>query len=193
MESNWWFDNISVIGKLSSKDIAQKLIELGDSESASFFVPDLPGRGAEGHFANKTWSLFDRPWRHTSHTFGYVPPFTKNRKTSIPIVHAGNISSNPKLKNERIKITLDRLRIAAYPGSGIHRVLFDFYAQNQIRGQIEHLHYNATYRIASGEHAAILGFPIFVGLNVGKEGVAFRCFTINVKNETDEAFLVSSQ
>jgi hypothetical protein len=68
-------------------------------------------------------------------------------------------------------------------------VLFDFYAQNQIRPTPEHLHFNATYRIRQGERAAIRGFPIFLGLAAGDEGVAFRCYTVNVKNERDQALL----
>lgn len=40
-----------------------------------------------------------------------------------------------------------------------------------------------------GEEAAIIGYPIFVGLNVGSEGVVFKCLTVNVKNEDDEALL----
>jgi hypothetical protein len=107
----------------------------------------------------------------------------------LVINHAGNIPADESLKNSRIKITLDRLRVADYPGSGTHRVLFDFYAQNQVPDQVEHLHLNATYRVREGEQAAILGYPLFVGLNVGTEGVAFKCFTVNVANDADEAFL----
>ena len=40
-----------------------------------------------------------------------------------------------------------------------------------------------------GEHAGIHGYPIFIGLNVGDEGLSFRCRTINVSNDQDEAFL----
>jgi hypothetical protein len=79
--------------------------------------------------------------------------------------------------------------VADYPGSGTHRILFDFYAQNQVSSGIEHLHFNATYRVRENEEAAIIGYPIFVGLNVGIEGVVFRCLTVNVKNEDDEVLL----
>ena len=64
-----------------------------------------------------------------------------------------------------------------------------FAAQNQAAEGVEHLHFNAAYRVREGEHAAVLGDPIFVGLRVGPEGLAFRCFTVNVKNDQDEAFL----
>lgn len=99
------------------------------------------------------------------------------------------MAADASLKNARIKITLNRLRIADYPGSGAHRVLIDFYARNQVPGQPEDLHFNATYRVREGERAPIAGYPIFVGLNVGSEGVALRCHTVNVKNDVDEAFL----
>jgi hypothetical protein len=58
--------------------------------------------------------------------------------------HAGNIAADPSLKNGCIKITLEHSRVAAYPGGGMHQVLFDFYAQNHLPGEVEHLHFNAT-------------------------------------------------
>jgi hypothetical protein len=79
--------------------------------------------------------------------------------------------------------------VASYPGGGTHRILFDFYAQNQVAGGVEHLHFNATYRAREGEQVAVINYPLFVGLNVGSEGLSFRCFTVNVKNDADEAFL----
>ena len=68
-------------------------------------------------------------------------------------------------------------------------MLFDFSAQNQIPGTPEHLHFNATYRAREGEQVGIIGYPRFVGLSVGTEGLGFECFTVNVKNDADEAFL----
>jgi hypothetical protein len=46
-----------------------------------------------------------------------------------------------------------------------------------------------TYRGYEGERVAVIGYPIFIGLNAGHEGLAFKCFTINIKNKDDEAFL----
>lgn len=106
----------------------------------------------------------------------------------LPIRNAAAIQPDVRLRGSRVKITLDRLRVAGYPGSGTHNVLFDFHAQNQVPGDVEHLHFNATLRARAGEAAAIVGYPIFLGLNVGQEGVAFKCFTVNVKND-DERFL----
>jgi hypothetical protein len=101
----------------------------------------------------------------------------------------GGIEADLSLKRTRIKIMLDALRIEEYPGTGTHHVLFDFYAQNQIKPAPEHLHFNATYRVKQGEKAAIRGYPIFLGLTTGNDGLAFRCYTVNVKNDGDQALL----
>jgi len=86
-------------------------------------------------------------------------------------------------------VTLNRLRVADYPGSGSHRVLFEFHATNHLDGDAsESLHFNHTYRVRSGERAALVGYPIFIGLGVG-EGLGVRCYTVNVKNDSDEKFL----
>src|SRR5207249_4800678 len=81
------------------------------------------------------------------------------------------------------------LRVAKYPGGGMHTVLFDFYAQNQVQGQVEHLHFSQLYRVQEGEQAGVVGYPVFIGLNVGTQGVSFKCYTVNVKNDQDERLL----
>lgn len=40
-----------------------------------------------------------------------------------------------------------------------------------------------------GSGAGITGHPVFMGLKVEDEGVSFKCFTINVKNEDDQKIL----
>jgi hypothetical protein len=187
MTTDAWFNDLPVIGKLPPEEAAAKLREVGEEEAAAAIENAQRGESTSSQkFAG--WWPFDRACKHTAHTFGYIAPASPGKKT-LPIQNAVNIKADDTLKNSRIKITLDCLRVADYPGSGTHRVLFDFYAQNQIPGNVEHLHFNATYRIREGQSAAIVGFPIFVGLNVGTEGVAFKCLTVNVLNEEDEAAL----
>jgi hypothetical protein len=106
-----------------------------------------------------------------------------------PIQAIGTVQADPALRGARVKIALNQLRVADYPGGGTHRVLFDFYDRNQVRGGAEELHFNATYRVREAERAAVVGYPIFIGLNVGSEGLSLRCHTVNVKNDADEAFL----
>ena len=43
------------------------------------------------------------------------------------------IDPKPSLKDVRLRISLDGLRVANYPGSGTHRVLFNFFAQNRTK------------------------------------------------------------
>lgn len=187
MATTTWFEDLPVIGKMQPGKAAAKLREVGDDNAADALEGGLAkGEGFRG--LARPWPFQDKPWQHTAHAFGYLAPVPPG-SSAQPIQHAGNIAPDALLKKARIKITLDGLRVAAYPGGGMHRVLFDFYAQNQVGSGVENLHFNATYRVQEGERAAIIGYPIFVGLNVGSDGVAFKCFTVNVQNDQDEAFL----
>jgi hypothetical protein len=60
------------------------------------------------------------------------------------------------------RLESELLRVADYPGSGIHRVLFNFLAQIRTQTSVEDVNFNATYRIREGEDAAVLNYPIFV-------------------------------
>jgi hypothetical protein len=81
---------------------------------------------------------------------------------------------------------MDKFRVAKYPGRGEHTILFDFFGRNQAESEAEDIHYNTTYRISNGDSAGINGYPIFVNLTVGKDGVAFRCRTVNVTSSMDQ-------
>lgn len=182
------FEDLPVIGKMQPGKAAAKLREVGENDAAAALEAGLAQSVESFRGPAKLWPFQDKPWQHTAHAFGYLAPVPPGSSLQ-PIQHAGNITPDTFLKGARIKITLNGLRVAAYPGSGMHRVLFDFYAQNQVSSGAENLHFNATYRVQEGERAAIIGYPIFVGLNVGTDGVAFKCFTVNVQNDQDEAFL----
>lgn len=188
MADQQWFDDVPVIGKMPPAAAAAKLREMGE------FVPppDPDGSDDDGgpHGIGSRGGWFrTKLWQHTGHAFGHIAPAAAADRP-LPIRHAGAIAADASLRGARIKVTLDRLRIAEYPGGGTHHVLFDFYAQNQVgSGDVEHLHFNATFRGRQGESAAVIGHPLFVGLKVGDEGVAFKCFTVNVKNDQDEALL----
>ena len=191
MNSSTWFDDLPVLGKLPPEEAAAKLRELGEDEAATALeaAPMDETRRETFGLGGRRRRSQNKASLHTAHAFGYLEPIPPGINEPFPIQHSGNIAPDTTLKKSRIRITLDRLRVADYPGKGIHHVLFDFYAQNQVPGNPEHLHFNATYRAHEGESAGIIGYPIFVGLNVGTEGVSFKCFTVNVKNEDDEAFL----
>lgn len=181
------FDDVPVIGRLGPAQAAAKLRELGD-DAAATQLEEMHQERVATYSGQDWWPFRDRAWQHTAHTFGFLRSSVPGAAME-PIQSIGNITADSDLKNGRIKITLNRLRVADYPGRGIHRILVDFYARNQVQGQTEDLHFNATYRVREGERAPIAGYPIFVGLNVGSEGVAFHCHTVNVKNDADETFL----
>jgi hypothetical protein len=185
MDIDTWFDDLPVISKMRSTQAAAKLREMGDEEAA-MALETAQNQQTTSPATFSSWSLFERPWQHAAHAFGYIAPAPPGSKT-LPIKSAGNIAPDLTLKNACIKITLNCLRVAAYPGGGTHQILFDFYAQNQVPDTVEHLHFNSTYRVREGERAAILNYPIFVGLNVGNDGIPFKCYTVNVQNEEDEA------
>lgn len=185
MTTDNWFDDLPVISQMSLMQAAAKLREMGDEEAAIALEAAL-NQQTTSLATFSSWSLFEKPWQHAAHAFGYIAPALPGSKT-LPIKSAGNIAPDLTLKNACIKITLNCLRVAAYPGGGTHQILFDFYAQNQVLDTVEHLHFNSTYRVREGERAAILNYPIFVGLNVGNDGIPFKCYTVNVKNEEDEA------
>jgi len=179
------FLDLPVLGAQASAEVAAKLRELGDTSSATT-IEAAASNGPTKFGGAKTWWPFqDRAWQHTAHAFGFLPA----KAGSSVIQPVGNLEADATLRNSRLKIALNRLRVADYPGRGMHRVLIDFYARNQVPGHAEDLHFNAAYRVREGQQAPIAGYPIFIGLNVGSEGVAFRCHTVNVKNDADEALL----
>ncbi|HZZ80221.1 MAG TPA: hypothetical protein VFE62_17030 [Gemmataceae bacterium] len=191
------FDDIPVLAVLDPEEIAARLRTAGEAELGSRIAKKLAEPPSEaisfalGSSKMWWWPFADREtsvWLHAAHVFGHISPAPPG-DGALPIRPAGAVQPDKSLKRDRINIRLDRLRIKAYPGGGVHRVLLDFNAQNQVAGATEDLHFNATFRVPEGEHAGVVGHPIFLGLNVGDEGVAFRCLTVNVKNDEDEALL----
>ncbi len=190
MDTSTWFDDMPVLGNMPPEEAAVKLREMGEEETAATLEMAQETQAQTFKLGGRKswWPFQDKPWQHTAHTFGYLAPVLPG-SGPLPIRHVENIPADPGLQGARIKITLNRLRVAAYPGSGMHRVLLHFFVQNQVPGKAEHVHFNATYRVHEGEHAGVQGYPIFTGLNVGQEGVTLKCRTINVRNDQDEAFL----
>jgi hypothetical protein len=183
-------DEFTVLGARQPNEAAQILRQLGEDDLAVRLEVDVPTMRSAGAFESGLpfWPFQDCPWQHTAHAFGYIG-LSDTNTGPVPLRFAGAIESDPTLCGSRIKITLDRLRVADYPGTGVHSILFDFYARNQTATEEEHLHFNVYLRAKEGQEAAIIGHPVFVGLTVGSEGLAFRGRTVNIKNESDESML----
>jgi hypothetical protein len=189
MTDSDWLDGFPVIGELPPEVAAVKLREVGEDELAEALA-EAPQAAPEA-FGVLSWLGIggDRAWQHTAHAVGYLPPAAGPQAGLLEIQHAGNIAPDEGLKGVRVKLTLDGLRVADYPGRGMHRVLFDFAARNQTDQGAEQLHFSTAYPVREGEEAAVLGRPIFTGLQAGAEGLFLQCLTVNVLNEGDEALL----
>jgi hypothetical protein len=186
MPATFWFDDVPPLGRLSAERAAAKLRELGEDAAADSLTRAAGTRPLAG--ALDFLPFRERLWAHTAHAFGYLAP-AEPGPDLLPIRHAGNMKADASLKGASLRIALNRLRVSQYPGGGTHHILFDFYARHQTAAGGEDLHFNAVYRAREGEAAAVVGYPIFDGLGAGAAGVAFRCFTVNVKNEQDEVLI----
>ncbi|MFY7804335.1 MAG: hypothetical protein ACOVQ7_13010 [Limnoraphis robusta] len=188
-------DSIKTIGEYDLdqdselEKLASKLKEIEDTE-----FPDSTSqergltKDVDGILKFLGW-VQQQPWNHANHTIGYIAPSQLGAMEPSSIQHASSIQADPTLKNSRIDIHLDLLRIFNYPGSGTHNIMVTFAAQNQLSNASEAVTFSQTYRVPEGETAPVKGWPIFIGLNVGNRGVAFEFSTINVKNEGDEGVL----
>jgi len=177
------FEDLPVVGALPPEAAASRLAEVGEPAEPSSTGP------RPLFFSTLDCLPFrERLWSYTSHVIGYLPLRPATGGTQ-PIRHAGDVEPDSSLRGARVRVSLDRLRVAQYPGQGAHRVLFDFSARNHIDDKAEELHFNAVYRVGEDEMSGVVGYPIFVGLQVGDEGLALRCYTVNVKNDQDESFL----
>ncbi|MGA2827532.1 MAG: hypothetical protein ABSF03_15645 [Streptosporangiaceae bacterium] len=184
-----WLAQLPVIGNLPPDLAAAKLREVGEDEIAQALA-DAPELAPATYGVLSRFGIGrDRAWQHTAHAIGYLAPVDGPQTSLLEIQQAGNIASDEALKGSRIKLTLDGLRVADYPGRGMHRVLFDFAARNQTGKGAEQLHFHTTYPVREGEQAAAQGRPIFVGLQVGADGLFLQCATLNVLNQGDEALL----
>lgn len=190
MADSYWYEDFPVLADLPADRAAAALREIGEIDLALALENVKSDRGERP----PTFGLLDRlsikprPWMHAAHAFGFLPQHPAPGKEHV-ILAAGEIDPDETLINSRIKIVLNRLAIADYPGGSKHTVLFDFFARNQVAGGVEDVHYNATFSVEDGSAAGVVGYPIFLGLGVGQDGVSFKGFTVNVKNQSDEQFL----
>jgi hypothetical protein len=177
------FKAFPVAGRLAPDALSVKLGEVEGDDAAAARDGTAKG-GILDFFVDRDKYLY----LSTAHALGFVRPLAAGDKL-VDILDVGQAPVSPELKNTRLNVTLNALRVAHYPGHGIHRVLFDFSAANQLPSGAEEVHFNSTYRITEAQRAGIRGYPIFVGLTVGTDMLGIRCYTVNVKNDNDEALL----
>lgn len=183
------FDNIKVIGEYDSRSLTAKLDQI------SGFDTELSKGLDQSKSADDLLRFFglikQQPWMQTTHQFGYIALRQPGSIESQEIQYPGAIAADVSLKNNRINIRLDRLRVHKYPGNGTHNIMVNFAARNQVADSQETVTFSQTYRVGEKQTAGVAGYPIFIGLNVGSQGVAFEGSTVNVNNEADQAILTA--
>ena len=184
------FTDIKVIGECEDPElIIAKLQNMQDPEFQDDASEDEnPTRGSKG-ILELLNLVQDQPWMCATHKFGYISPTKPGSLEPQVIQNPSAITADTSLKNNSINIRLDRLHIAKYPGGGTHNVMVTFAARNQVADTQETVSFSQTYRVQEGQSAGIAGYPVFIPLNVGSQGVAFECSTVNVKNNEDKAIL----
>jgi hypothetical protein len=178
-----FFPGVHVLARQRPDEVVEKLASMGDPAVAGSragtrgLVDWLMGKGEP------------KAWQHTAHQLGYISPVPAGPLDPLPIVHPGAIRPDASLKGARINIHLDRLHVQDYPGGGDHTVMLTFRAQNHLPTGGEPIGFSQTYRVRTGQSAGVTGYPMVVGLGVGKLGAALQFFTVNVKDSDNEAVL----
>ena len=122
------------------------------------------------------------------HLIGYIAPIKRSSTKAASIHPAGAIPADPALPGEPVTVTLERFFVERYPGRGIHRILIDFALRNPM-SRDEGVHFHVTCSALDGEHAGVIGVPLFVDMKVGEEGMLLELVTINVSSSADQELL----
>ena len=181
---------LRTLSEMKPEEAAKKLQAIGEVKSAAKLRSEVKTKG--NNLQVESFWFGDKKvdcWKHLNQVLGFVEPSPHAGGQPIALKDATNIDPDPALKDKSVKITLDRLRVYCYPGGGLHKILFDFYGQHQAAAVAEDIHFSQTYQALEGEAAGVAGYPIFIGLKLGKEGLRMRASTINVSNEDDEQLL----
>ena len=180
--SSEWTDDFPVLGEMPLRDAVAKLREIGEDEAAdALSAVEEPEKEK---FSYSWWPFRNRAWQHTAHALGHLPAHGKG--DLLPIREAGAAEADQSLRNSRINVILIRLYAADYPGGGMHRVLIDLAVRSRSLKLSRPLHFAARYDVKDGETAGVVGYPIFLGLPVGAEGIVVGGVTVNVGSEADE-------
>ena len=118
-----WFDDLPVVGALPPAQQAAALRALGEADLAADLdeAAESTAETYRGAAPGIFGGLFQpRAWQHTAHAFGYFRPAPPARSRFRTRAAA---TPDDSLKGQRIKVTLDRLRVADYPGGGEHHIL----------------------------------------------------------------------
>lgn len=170
-----------MLGSAHPKEIAEYLELIGDSESAAEFLR-LGGGGQ-----SFTLPLVKYVWGNTGAKVGFIPE--GGGAGDCEITDAIGMEADDALKDAALKVSLDVFYVHNYPGMGKHRILCEFSGKNQTDKESELMRFAVDLAANDESAAAHIGKPIFVNVNVGRDGLSFEGRTVNVKSEDDDLML----
>ena len=165
-----------MIGEKSEKKILAYLEEIGD-------VDAIERRRSSGGTGQGLLGFGKDYWDATGMLLGYIAPDAPG--SNLPVVEATALEPDTRLRNKRVKISLDGFRVHCYPGLGKHKILCEFTAKNQIKDDPEEVKSVISTEAADRSNASVMGTPIFLGVCVGENGIAFEGRTVNVSSSGD--------
>ncbi|MBO9198231.1 hypothetical protein J5277_29300 [Rhizobium sp. 16-449-1b] len=170
-----------MLGECRPNEIADYLELIGDADAAKRF------HAAGGKAQRLSVPFINDEWGYTGAKIGFIP--AAGNDALCEIVNAIGMEADDSLKDKALKISLDVFHVQNYPGTGKHRILCEFSGKNQTQKEAEAMRFALTVAANDKSFAAHIGQPIFVGVNVGKDGLSFEGRTVNVKSDTDDLML----
>lgn len=120
-------------------------------------------------------------WANSGAAIGFIAEGSSSAN-ELEIVSATSMEPDEALRGTSLKITLDRFYVHNYPGVGRHKILCEFTWRNQADSKSEEMRFALTTEANDRSPAPLQSLPIFVGVNLGKDGLSFEGRTINIKN-----------
>lgn len=174
------FDSSLSLGSRDDNAIADYLMSIDDVEGAKRVLAQEPG--GQGFLSSGS------AYKCSGFMLGFIEP-SEDDEVKLPIRAASVVEADHSLVSQRIKISLDKFFVHAYPGSGEHNILCEFAGKNQVEGEVEELRFAVRTKVRDNASASISGHPIFLGVTVGSNGISFEGRAINVANSLDETVL----
>lgn len=114
---------------------------------------------------------------------GFLPV----RSESNRLIHPGSIEAQSDLIGRQVRISMSRLYIHRYPGSGVHNIVFKFRLGTTL-GDL-----SPEFLIAKSasdeESLGAQNITLFDGYTVSPGGLTIDCKTVNVSNQEDQALM----
>lgn len=180
-----WFGPATPISDWPAEKVVGYLREVGEDAMGDEFAASQAERSVGTFGAGRIFkSMFNR-FIATTSVCGFLPVRGTDR-----LVPVSKVTPDPALVGAPLRVTLDSLHVAKYPGRGTHTLLFDFALQSQQpEGKAPIYHYNAKFRAGNGETAPVHDFPLFHGFPAVEQGLTFGFDIINLESSFDRGLL----